>query len=94
MLGLLPELVPNKGETDLAATAYVNALGIRCSDSGEIRHVFAEVPPCAELPCALYQATQPLRWVIELPAGSVARLGLEEGDQLDMSALPPTPPMH
>ena len=23
-----------------------------------------------------------------------SRLGLEEGDQLDMSALPPTPPMH
>ena len=64
------------------------------ADTGQIRHVFAEVPPCAELPCALYQATQPLRWVIELPAGSVARLGLEEGDQLDMSALPPTPPMH
>lgn len=64
------------------------------ADTGEIRHVFAEVPPCAELPCALYQATQPLRWVIELPAGSVARLGLEEGDQLDMSELPPTPPMH
>ncbi|WVM90366.1 DUF192 domain-containing protein [Halopseudomonas pachastrellae] len=64
------------------------------ADTGEIRHVFSEVPPCAELPCALYQATQPLRWVIELPAGSVARLGLEEGDQLDMSELPPTPPMH
>ena len=64
------------------------------ADSGEIRHVFSEVPPCTELPCALYQATQPLRWVIELPAGSVARLGLEEGDRLDMSELPPTPPMH
>ena len=64
------------------------------ADSGQIRHVFAEVPPCAELPCALYQAAQPLRWVIELPAGSAARLGLEEGDQLDMSELPPTPPMH
>lgn len=64
------------------------------ADTGQIRHVFAEVPPCAELPCALYQAAQPLRWVIELPAGSVARLGLKEGDQLDMSALPPTPPRH
>ena len=64
------------------------------ADTGEIRHVFSEGPPCAELPCALYQATQPLRWVIELPAGSVARLGLGEGDQLDMSELPPTPPMH
>ena len=64
------------------------------ADTGQIRHVFADVPPCAELPCALYQAAQPLRWVIELPAGSVARLGLKEGDQLDMSALPPTPPRH
>ncbi|UJJ33209.1 DUF192 domain-containing protein [Halopseudomonas maritima] len=59
---------------------------------GQIRQVFADVPPCAELPCALYQADAPLRWVIELPAGSVARLGLSVGATLDVSGLPATPP--
>ena len=59
---------------------------------GQIRQVFAEVPPCVELPCAIYQADAPLRWVIELPAGSVARLGLSLGATLDVSGMPPTPP--
>ena len=59
---------------------------------GRIAHVFPEVPPCADLPCAVYQAAEPLRWVFELPAGSVDKLGLKVGDNLDLSVLPATPP--
>lgn len=47
-------------------------------------HVFADVPPCAELPCDVYEADQPLRFVIEVPAGTAERLGLQPGDQLDL----------
>ncbi|MEL0166611.1 MAG: DUF192 domain-containing protein [Pseudomonadaceae bacterium] len=60
---------------------------------GRIAHLFPRVPPCADLPCAIYQADGPLRWVLELPAGTVDKLGLKVGDNLDLSVLPPQPPL-
>lgn len=56
--------------------------------------VFAEVPPCSASPCAIYQAQQPLRFVIEVAPGSAAQLGLQSGDQLDLADhhLSPPPP--
>ena len=61
---------------------------------GRIAHLFERVPPCADLPCAIYQAEAPLRWVLELPAGSVDTLGLKVGDNLDLSMLPAEPPLN
>lgn len=61
---------------------------------GRIAHLFPQVPPCADLPCAIYQADGPLRWVLELPAGSVDKLGLKVGDNLDLSMLPAQPPLN
>ena len=49
-----------------------------------LRQVFKQVPPCKDLPCDLYSAEQPLRFVIEVPAGTADRLGLQPGDQLDL----------
>jgi len=43
------------------------------------------VPPCAAPPCALYQADQALRFVIEVPPGTAEKLGLEVGDRLDLA---------
>lgn len=54
---------------------YVDAEGI-------IRQLFTEVPPCQQMPCAIYQAQQSLRFVLELPAGTVSRLALQVGDRL------------
>lgn len=61
---------------------------------GTLVDVFTRVPPCAEQPCEIYQASQPLRFVIEVPAGTVERLGLEPGDRIDLSGyqLTPAPP--
>ena len=61
---------------------------------GRIAHLFPDVPPCPDLPCAVYQADGPLRWVMELPAGSVQKLGLKVGDNLDLSTLPSEPPLN
>lgn len=46
--------------------------------------IFAEVPPCAVTPCDIYRVERPMRFVIEVPAGTAARLGLEPGMRLDL----------
>jgi len=61
---------------------------------GRIQHVFAEVPPCRQKPCSIYQASKPLRYVLEVPAGTAKTLGIEPGDQLDMSRLPLSAPTN
>src|SRR5690554_1800360 len=63
-------------------------------DQGRLVQIFAEVPPCTEPPCAIYRAQQPLRFVIEVPAGTARQLGLKPGDQLDLGDhhLAPSPP--
>lgn len=62
-------------------------------DQAQLVQVFSEVPPCEGLPCAIYQAERPLRFVIEVPAGTASRLGLQPGDQLDLGGyhLSPAP---
>ncbi|GGJ03613.1 DUF192 domain-containing protein [Halopseudomonas pertucinogena] len=62
---------------------------------GTLVDVFTEVPPCTGQPCEIYQASQPLRFVIEVPAGTVQRLGLAPGDRIDLSGyqLRPAPPL-
>lgn len=52
--------------------------------AGRLIHIFADVPPCIEAPCAIYQATQPLRFVIEVAAGTASALRLQPGDLLDL----------
>lgn len=54
--------------------------------------VFADVPPCAVPPCAIYQADQPLRFVIEASPGTAEDLGLQPGDHLDLADYNLTPP--
>lgn len=53
---------------------------------GRIAYIFADVPPCASLPCDVYQASEPLRFVLELAAGSAERLKLQRGQRLDLGA--------
>lgn len=56
-------------------------------ERGQITHIFAAVPPCRNIPCDIYQADRPLRFVLELPEGTAARLGLTVGRQLPMDEL-------
>lgn len=53
-------------------------------EQARIRQIFHSVPPCKDLPCDIYRGEQPLRFVIELSAGSAVRLGLQVGDVLDL----------
>ena len=63
-------------------------------EQARLVHVFAQVPPCADLPCDIYEADRPLRFVIEVPAGTAHELGLRPGDQLDLGGhqVSPAPP--
>ena len=63
-------------------------------ENAQLVQVFAEVPPCTAQPCAIYQADQVLRFVIEVAPGTAETLGLEVGDQLDLAdhQLSPPPP--
>ena len=61
-------------------------------DQARLVHVFPRVPPCASTPCDVYQADRPLRFVIEVPAGTAERLGLRVGDQLDLAGRESSPP--
>ncbi len=63
-------------------------------EQARLVHVFDQVPPCADLPCDVYEADRPLRFVIEVPAGTAQQLGLQPGAQLDLGGhqLSPPPP--
>lgn len=40
-----------------------------------------DVPPCKADPCPTYPSGAAARYVLEVPAGTAARLGLQSGDQ-------------
>ena len=44
--------------------------------------VQADVPPCKADPCPSYPSSLPARYVLELPAGTVAKIGVTVGDEL------------
>ncbi len=44
--------------------------------NGTIAQIFPRVPPCQAMPCEVYHASRPLRFVLELPAGTA---GTESG---------------
>lgn len=53
-------------------------------DYARITHLFERVPPCQAMPCPLYEADRPLRFVIEVPAGTIGQLGLQVGQSVDL----------
>ncbi|GAB3787646.1 DUF192 domain-containing protein [Dyella agri] len=40
------------------------------------------VPPCKAVPCPVYPSAGPARYVLELSAGTVKRIGVRDGDTL------------
>ncbi|MEI7036258.1 DUF192 domain-containing protein [Fulvimonas yonginensis] len=41
-----------------------------------------DVPPCKADPCPSYPSDAPARYVLELPAGTARRIGVQAGDEL------------
>lgn len=41
-----------------------------------------DVPPCKADPCPIYPSTGPARYVLELSAGTIKRIGAHDGDTL------------
>lgn len=41
-----------------------------------------DVPPCKADPCPSYPSDAPARYVLELPAGTARRIGVQTGDEL------------
>ena len=64
---------------------------IYLDEQARITHLFRQVPPCKAVPCTLYRADRPLRFVIEVPAGTIDRLDLEPGDTVDLHGRQDTP---
>ena len=50
--------------------------------------VRADVPPCQADPCPTYASTAPARYVLELNAGTAAKLDLHKGDVITFSDVP------
>ena len=50
--------------------------------------VRADVPPCQSDPCPTYASTAPARYVLELNAGTAAKLDLHKGDVITFSDVP------
>ncbi|NMG22751.1 DUF192 domain-containing protein [Brasilonema bromeliae] len=53
--------------------------------SGEIKHIVRNVPPCTTQECPKYNSVYPVNQVIELPAGSVDFLRLNNGEFLKIN---------
>jgi uncharacterized membrane protein (UPF0127 family) len=54
--------------------------------NGRIAQIFRRVPPCRTLPCEIYHAAQPVRFVLEVPAGTADTLSLAVGQVLALDA--------
>lgn len=46
--------------------------------------VVASAQPCARQPCSYYRSSASASFVLELPAGTAARLGIEVGDRIEV----------
>ncbi len=51
---------------------------------GRIIYIIEKAPPCSSLPCPSYGPMMKARYVIELKAGSVKKLGLNLGDRVNI----------
>lgn len=55
-------------------------------EHGRVVHVERDIQPCPEDgPCPTIAASTPIKYVLEIPAGTIARLGLRAGDSIRLS---------
>ncbi|HEX5488051.1 MAG TPA: DUF192 domain-containing protein [Rhodanobacteraceae bacterium] len=55
---------------------------------GRLVAIQADAKPCQADPCKLYPSGVPARYVLELNAGTAARLGVRKGDVITFSGVP------
>lgn len=55
---------------------------------GRLVAVQADAQPCKADPCSLYPSNEPARYVLELNAGTAAKLGLRKGALMTLSGVP------
>lgn len=53
-------------------------------EDGTIAEIQRDIQPCNSDPCPSYEPDSPGLYVLELAAGEADRLGLEEGDRLEL----------
>lgn len=53
---------------------------------GRLLEIQADIPPCTTPSCPSYRSTHPVKYVLELNAGSAARRGLSVGNRLRLDA--------
>lgn len=58
---------------------------------GTIAEIQRDIPPCGSEPCPSYAPDSPGLYVLELAAGEADRLGLAEGDRLELRNIEPSP---
>lgn len=59
-------------------------------DAHRLVAIQANAPPCKADPCQVYPSVVPARYVLELNAGTAAKLGVRKGDVIDFSNLSPS----
>lgn len=57
-------------------------LDILFLQDGVVKTIVQSAPPCSKESCKIYYSTEPVHQVLELSAGSVARMGVKEGATL------------
>lgn len=57
-------------------------------DAHRLVAIQANAPPCKADPCPIYPSVVPARYVLELNAGTAAKLGVRKGDVITFSNLP------
>lgn len=60
-------------------------------EAGVVADVTLRAQPCAEEPCPQYAPREPVRAVLELPAGTAARRGVEIGHRIELRGVPGFP---
>lgn len=85
--GMLFDFPPGTRPAIWMRNMHISLDLVYIDDRGRIAQIFSDVPPCRFMPCEVYQAQQPLRFVLEVPAGTAARLELAVGQTLPLGDL-------
>lgn len=57
-------------------------------NAGQLLDIQADTPPCATPDCPVYSSDGPVKYILELNAGSARRLGLKPGARLRLEDSP------